>query len=316
MNKKIKGFTLVELIIVMAIISILMVAMMNMFKPIREIYVDSTQYEAQRTVQNGVVQYITESVRFSTDMGIYDTVKGVSSASSAVDNFATAFCINNNITDASGIAIAPYTDTGELANIKNEIKKYAEVIIIDNSTNHKYNGKNYTGRIIRRKFPTTPSATVPADPALTSSATADWRIALGEAYYGSNTFAINITVKDGDSTASPPIPADGTSDDGMLNVSVASTANAKRDISKMGKENDVNPNASSVSVSHLAATSSGVLCRNLVSGSNGVTNQGIFDVSKYSGSSATSGSKTYIVFLNKDGKDKVDAVVKTAAATP
>ena len=54
MKSKFKGFTLVELILVMAIMSILMLAIMNMFKPIREIYVDSTQYEAQRTAQNGV----------------------------------------------------------------------------------------------------------------------------------------------------------------------------------------------------------------------------------------------------------------------
>lgn len=299
MKSKLKGFTLVELIIVMAIMSILMLAIMNMFKPIREIYVDSTQYETQRTAQNGVVQYITESVRYSTDLGIYNK-DGITSASGAVDGFIKAYCINNNITDTLGNnAIAPYNTTpSELTDIKNEIKKYAEVLVIDNSTAHTYGSNVYSGRILRRKFPSTPSATVPADVALVSGATSDWRIALGEAYYGSNTFAINISVTDANS--------DGISDDGMFNIAVNSTRNGKRDISNAGKETTITSNI----------TRGGVLCKNLISGSTGVTKQGIFDVSKYSGSSATSGTRTYIVFLNKDGKDKVNAVVKAAAATP
>lgn len=305
MKSKFKGFTLVELVLVMAIMSILMLAVMNMFKPIREIYVDSTQYEAQRTAQNGVIQYITESVRFSTDMGIYNNT--ITSASSAVDNFASAFCVSNNITDASGTALAPY-DSTKVTNIENEIKKYADIIIIDNNTEHVYGSKKYTGRLIRRKFPATASASVPADPALTSAASADWRIALGEAYYGSNTFAISLTVKDGDP---PTTPADGTSDDGMLNVAVTSTSNAKRDISKIGKETDTDPNSSAVSIAHLSTTNGGVLCRNLIGGSAGVTNQGIYDVSKYNGLSATDKTKTYIVFLSKDARDKVDAVIKS-----
>lgn len=305
MKSKFKGFTLVELILVMAIMSILMLAIMNMFKPVREIYVDSTQYEAQRTAQNGVIQYITESVKFSTDMGIYND--SVSSASTAVDNFSKAFCINNNITDASGTAIAPYNAT-ELNSIKDEIKKYVDIMIIDNSTAHNYSGKNYTGRIIRRKIPATPSASIPTDPALTSAANDNWRIALGEAYYGGNTFSISIGKNDANS--------DGTSDDGMLNVAVTSTSNAKRDITKKGKETDIDPNSSAVSVAHLSTTNGGVLCRNLVSGSAGVTKQGIYDVKDYNGTSTTSGAKTYIVFLSKDARDKVDAVIKAAAATP
>ena len=42
MKKKFKAFTLIELIIVMAIFGILMAGLMNFFSPIRETYVDST----------------------------------------------------------------------------------------------------------------------------------------------------------------------------------------------------------------------------------------------------------------------------------
>lgn len=310
MKNKLKGFTLVELIVVMVIMSLLMAGIMQLFKPMRTVYVDSTQYEAQRTAQNGVVTYITESTRFATDMGIYDTKKGVSSASAAVEELAKQYCINNNITDAVGVPVAPYDGT-EVAAIKNEIKKYADVIIIDNTNKHNYNGKDYTGRLLRRKFPATPSSSVPTDPTITGSkATNDWRIAMGEAYYGANTFSINVTVTD--TTPSP----DGVSDDGMLNISVSSSRNGKRDISNAGID---------TTVTTPSVTKGAVLCRNLAgAGKDGVNSAGVFDVSKYSGSSASSGQKTYIVFLSNDkkdstgkgGRDKVDAVAKAAAATP
>lgn len=276
MKNKFKGFTLVELIVVMALISVIMLGVMQLFKPIRTVYVNAVQYETQRNAQNGVVKYVTESVRFSADMGIYNN--GVSSASAAVDAFATAYCTANAV------------DSSKEAAVRNAIKTNAEVIIIanDSSNSHTYHGKTYTGRLIRRKNVGT-ATSVPADPALNSSAyTNDWRIAMSEAYYGENTFSISLSVTDANS--------DGTSDDGMLSVAVSSSRNAKRDISNAGKDTTaVTPNINR----------GAVLCRNLVNGGNGVNSAGIFDVSKYDGNSATSGKKTYIVFLNV-GEEKVD----------
>ena len=276
MKNKFKGFTLVELIIVMAIMSILMLAIMNMFKPIREIYVDSTQYESQRTAQNGVVQYVTESVRFATDMGVYNDV---STAQAAAKAFAEAYC------DANGY---DKTDAGNL----NKIYKHVEIMIIDNKTTHY--GKNFTGRLIRRKVDGTSSSV--SEPAFSGtnnivvpSATNTWRTALGEAYYGENTFYVTLDTSE--------------SADGMLTVNVVSTSNAKRDITKMGKETDTDPNSSAVSVAHLSTTKGGVLCRNLVSGSYGVSAAGIYDVNY----TANNSKNAYIVFVNKDGKDAIEA---------
>lgn len=322
MKIKLKGFTLVELIVVMAIMSILMVAIMNMFKPIRDTYVDSTKYEAKRTAQNGVVQYITESVRYATDLGIYND--GVSSAQDAVSKFATEYGKSVGILDkTSGSPVTPYT-AADQTQLENEIKKYAEVIIIDNKNPHY--SKGHWGRLIRRKVNMTSPVPIPADPtpnvgdAMTISSTdTNWRTALGEAYYGENTYNINILINDTDSDGS----IDGK--DGMINVSVLSTDNGKRDISNIGKENTMTgTNDSSTSKGWGNITRGGVLCRNLVGATNkGVTKQGIFDVSKYSGSSVTMGKKTYIVFLRNDKgyeeKSKVEAVVKTlkdSHATP
>lgn len=275
MKNKFKGFTLVELIVVMALISVIMLGVMQLFKPIRTVYVNAVQYETQRNAQNGVVKYITESVRFSADMGIYNN--GISSASDAVNAFATAYCTANSI------------DASKVADVTNAIKKHAEVIIIANDSNnaHTYHGKTYWGRLIRRKNVGT-ATSVPADPALQTAAyTDDWRIAMSEAYYGENTFTINLSVTDANH--------DGTSDDGILSVAVSSTRNGKRDITNVGKETTVTTNINR----------GAVLCRNLVNGGNGVNKAGIFDVSKYHGSSSTSGAKTYIVFLPV-GEEKID----------
>lgn len=272
MKNKFKGFTLVELIVVMAIMSIIMAGVMQLFTPMRTIFVDTTQYEAQRSAQNGVVKYITESVRFSADLGIYNNT--ITSAADAVDAFATQYCTSYGVDSAKETAV------------KDAIKKHAEVIIIanDSGNSHRYASKTYTGRLIRRKGVGT-ATSVPADPALNSSAyTDDWRIAMGEAYYGANTFSIALS-------------ATGT--DGMLNIAVSSSRNSKRDISNAATDTSaVTPNVNK----------GGVLCRNLLNGGNGVAGAGMFDVSKYNGNSVTSGTKTYIVFLNVGSK--------TEGATP
>lgn len=273
MNKKFKGFTLVELIVVMALIAILMPAIVQLFKPIRDTYVDSTQYEAKRTTQNGIIQYITESVRYARDMGIYNDK---TNAQAAVTAFAAKYCTDYNI------------DSTKTTAVTNEISKNAQVIIIDNKTSHTYHGNTFTGRVVRRKID---AAAIGADPVwannqIAASSKSKWRMALGEAYYGENTY--NITLDTSDKT------------DGMLGVSVVSTNNSKRDISKKGTETNV---------SSLNVTRGSVLCRNLTSttlgnAKLGVTNAGIYDTSL----TATTTANIYIVFLDSDGKDKVKAV--------
>lgn len=122
MKKFIKGFTLIELIIVMAVMSILMLGIMQMMKPIRSTYVDSTYYESQRNTQNGMVTYLTESLRYATRMGIYQTAD----LSSAVTKFENA-----------GYSQAEY---GKI-----------NVIVIDNATPYSFNGATSYGRILRNK---------------------------------------------------------------------------------------------------------------------------------------------------------------------
>ena len=293
MKSNLKGFTLVELVVVMALMSILMLAIMKMFQPIRNTYVDSTQYEAQRTAQTGVVQYITETVRYATDMGVYNNA---SNASDAVEAFATAYCTANSI------------DSSKEAAVKDAIRKNAEVIIIDNKTPHY--SKNFTGRLIRRKVDGTDNSV--GAPSFTGTnnivdtTSSKWRTALGEAYYGENTFYITLDVSD--------------SANGMLTVNVASTKNGKRDISRAGSENTIVDSENNelntttdgaaiqtaINSNKITVTRGGVFCRNLVTtvASNpkakGVANSGMYDVNY----SADNSKDAYIVFLNLGEEDR------------
>lgn len=153
--KRFKGFTLVELIIVMAIMTILMAALMQMMKPIRATYVDSTYYEAQRNTQNGIVQYITESVRYATNLGVYnETETGINNINDAIAEFKAS----TGVTDESKM----------------------NIITINNSTAYTYNNKSdLYGRLVRSK-----------DVAASTS-----RLALGDAYYGGYTYSINVEVQ-------------------------------------------------------------------------------------------------------------------------
>ena len=192
-KKQLKGFTLIELIVVMAIIGIIMVAMMNLFKPIRTTFVDSTLYENQRTVENGMSQYIGESTRCSTRLGIYSTlssaktVNGTSYSITDEDSAIAAFCAQMNITPTPA----------------DKNYKTIHVITIDmkNSTSntHIYKNNYYNGLLYMYRWDAT------ATPAFRSY------VALGDAYYGKNNFSTSI------------VP-DLTSSAGVaLNIAVATT---------------------------------------------------------------------------------------------
>lgn len=174
--KKTKGFTLVELIIVMAILSILMVGIMQLMKPIRSTFVDSTYYEAQRTTQNGIVEYVSETLRYADNIGIY--TKGQSDSGKTV----------NSVTDAVTFfkAEVKNDDGSELADSQ------INIITIDNTAIYKYNGVDCRGRIVRSKPPASGSYTANAEKAGTNQG----RLALGDAYYGDSNYSINI-VPDG-----------------------------------------------------------------------------------------------------------------------
>ena len=274
--RKFKGFTLLELIIVMAILSILMVSLMQMFKPIRDTYVDSTLYEAQRTSQNGMVRYITESVRYSTDMGVYNGGGVVK----AVEDFAAVYLPANG---------CPTSSPTYSANVE-QVKRYAEVIIIDNGQ-YTYNNKDWSGRILRRKYKNDGYG-VPQP--LTANAelvgSDECRLALGAAYYGESNYTIRLGNNPADAGAADTAIESGSASDGF-----------KVTVTSLPIRLQKNRSYSDNSENNRTITNTGtVICRNQEAPISGV-----FDVSGYTATTATTpGSKVYIVFVN----DKVPLV--------
>ena len=261
--KKIKGFTLLELIIVMAILAILMTAIIQMFKPIRETYVDSTFYEARRTTQNGIVTYISESVRFSTDLGIYTKDK-VTNADGAVKAFTTAYMTANG---------ADPTDSTLYNSVLDKMKKEAEIIIIDNS-DYEYRNKTYRGRLLRRKnIGTTLIATEPEAADLTKNSVRDyWRLAMGAAYYGDSSYT--ILLMDPDPAGTP----EWTASEG-IRIQVNT-------LNKTGTATIKNEGL--------------IMCRNQSTDEHGVSKAGMFDTANYNPTSVIApGSKVYMVFTNE-----------------
>lgn len=205
MIKKIKGFTLIELIIVMGLMAMIMAALLNIMKPIRRTYVDSTLYESQRNAQSGITRYISESIRYSVSIGVYTkgasatydvgSATGLSRSVGSVSDAATYF-----LDDVSGLTVAnalPTTDPKKANAVKvaGEIKKSlipkVRIITIDNTEDaYTFNKTDCTGRLLRNRTPSTDTAV-----------TNDWedptksdycRLALGAGYYGATDYTIKL----------------------------------------------------------------------------------------------------------------------------
>jgi prepilin-type N-terminal cleavage/methylation domain-containing protein len=154
-NKRLKGLTLIELVIVMAIIGIILTGVLSFFKPIRQVFVDSTVYEQQRNVETGIAEYITENTRYCTNLGIYSRSK-VSNRTGAIN----AFC------SLTGLSASD---------------KRIRVITINNTSAYTYKGKTYNGRILMYRYNSNPSVT-----------SLQQYLVFGNAYYGGASYSIAI----------------------------------------------------------------------------------------------------------------------------
>ncbi len=320
--RKLKGFTLLELIIVMAILTILMAAIMQMFKPIRETYVDATLYESQRAAQNGIITYIGESVRYSTDLAIYPKDKlSKQSITGAVEEFTKAYLNANGVYAAGnseGKPVDPDYNTKYNKTLE-KMKRTAEIIIIDNEEKgadekYKYTflGDHYYGRLLRRKFIPNDSYDAVTDPAykmydeLTDNAEdhtkSECRIALGAAYYGDRNYTIKLEEGIGNITDQTHKTSKKAVSDGkwLANEGIKITVSSIN-----GKSSRLTENTADSNGEGLVKVSGEVACKNQCSPVNGM-----FDSSKLSSPSTGKpvavptgvGTKIYIVYIN----DKVE----------
>lgn len=107
-KKLLKGFTLIELIIVMALFSILMVMVMSVIKPISDLFSDSKQFVTDTTVADQIGKFITKNIQYSSNVYIF------------------------------------YKSEPDTTKFKN--KNY-KMIKLDDSATDAWDGKDYTGRV-------------------------------------------------------------------------------------------------------------------------------------------------------------------------
>ncbi|MGN1416597.1 MAG: type II secretion system protein, partial [Oscillospiraceae bacterium] len=230
MKRKFKAFTLIELIVVMAIMSILMVALMNFYKPIRETYVDSSMIEDMRTTQDGILEYLAENVKYAEKLMIFDddsryvssyeytdttsptgkSEKKINMPINSPKDAYDAFCIEYGLIKDDATATPDYnTMSGSEGKYIKSLEQI-HIIVINRSALYDINGnvvsgadaaeKGYNGRVITNIIDKDKSAwnfyardfgnAYGQRPAGNSTGTT--YMALGGAYYGKSNYNIYI----------------------------------------------------------------------------------------------------------------------------
>ncbi|MBR1423145.1 MAG: prepilin-type N-terminal cleavage/methylation domain-containing protein [Ruminococcus sp.] len=117
MNKK--GFTLVELIVVMAIFGIIMGAILNIIRPTNTIYNQADTTMHTNVIGSGIAEYLDDELRYSTNVMVLRNFKGVPVVDTAghignKSDVAFTDCLildNRNVRGSSNKDFDPSADT-------------------------------------------------------------------------------------------------------------------------------------------------------------------------------------------------------------
>ncbi|MGN0638971.1 MAG: type II secretion system protein [Huintestinicola sp.] len=134
---KAKGFTLVELIVAMAVFSILMLGIMQIAGPMSEAAATNEVVNNQKMVENNIVTYIGETLRYATNVMVIEGKSGFSP-----DDAIKAFAKENPV-DALG---NPYFANPNSPTDAEKLK--VRLICFDRSNTYKYKNIDYSGRLI------------------------------------------------------------------------------------------------------------------------------------------------------------------------
>ncbi len=160
-----KGFTLIELIVVMAIFSILMLALTKFSKPVCDLADEAIKFDAKGSVCNEMNWYVIHSIKYSDAVNCYSNYKNL--PDTAIQDFATS----NGITADKIKVIAIIND---FSVVKNSV--------VTNITVPVYDGKmanNDCGRIFKTKQ-------------IDSSYIANYYMAMGKWFYGKDKYMFDV----------------------------------------------------------------------------------------------------------------------------
>lgn len=194
-QKNLKGFTLVELMIVIAIFSMLMLMISAFFKPIASLFKNVSDMDTQQTAADGINEYIASSVRFADNMYIltgFETLPtGIHRGGGTYQNIPDHFCEAAGLTtpaDKARIRVIYVTNeirtTGTYtpgAPVSAEMKGTSSLWSQEEFIGGAWVPGQYTGRVFASSGPTICDLnTTFASPAL------------GHGYYGKNDFLIEF----------------------------------------------------------------------------------------------------------------------------
>ncbi len=114
------GFTLVELVVVVAIFGIIMGAALNLMKPMNEMYRKNKTTMETNTTGTGLVNYIDKELRYATNIVVLKDYKGVPVASNVGNQYTNVLILDNN--NPAGYSTTGYTPTAIMGETGQVIK--------------------------------------------------------------------------------------------------------------------------------------------------------------------------------------------------
>jgi prepilin-type N-terminal cleavage/methylation domain-containing protein len=74
MKKKLKGFTLMEMIIVIALFGLIMAGALSLLQPLNRVFKDTLEYEGSRATVDNIRLYLEDNLRYSNRLHMYTKV--------------------------------------------------------------------------------------------------------------------------------------------------------------------------------------------------------------------------------------------------
>ena len=186
--KRLKAFTLVELIVVIAIFGLLMAGIMNMISPIQSAATESKVVNAQKSLEEGITTYLGENLRYATNLLVVED--GAQVGSVVVDSPAKAI--------EAFYAFAPINSFGQPYSYDTDSKKNTNIIIWESTKGHNSvsNGKNFYGRMLR-SINSSDNITGIGDTLIASDGSKPLYTVFGEPYYGTADAFLKVEMIDG-----------------------------------------------------------------------------------------------------------------------